>query len=118
MKIAVLDDYLRLSQTVADWSPLKDTCEITVFDRPLAVHDEAARVLQPFDVICTLRERMPISDELLGRLPNLKMIAITGLYNRTLDVAAALKRGIVVSFTELRGTYVGLDPRSRAPYSA
>jgi len=105
MKIAVLDDYLRLSQSVADWSPLKDTCEITVFDRPLAVPDEAARVLAPFDVIVTLRERTSISDALLARLPNLKMIAITGLYNRTLDVAAATQRGIVVSYTELRGTY-------------
>ena len=104
MKIAVLDDYLRLSQSVADWSPLKASCEITVFDRPLALPDEAS-VLQPFDIICTLRERTPINDALLARLPNLKMIAITGLYNRTLDVAAAAKRGIVVSFTELRGTY-------------
>ena len=33
------------------------------------------------------------------------MIAITGLYNRTLDVAAATERGIVVSYTELRGSY-------------
>ena len=105
MKIAVLDDYLRLSQTAADWSKLDAACDITVFDRPLALPDEAARVLQPFDIICTLRERMPISDELLARLPNLKMIAITGLYNRTLDVAAAARRGIVVSYTELRGTY-------------
>jgi phosphoglycerate dehydrogenase-like enzyme len=105
MKIAILDDYLRLSQTVADWSPLKPSCEITVFDRALAVPDEAASVLAPFDVIVTLRERTPIDDALLARLPNLKMIAITGLYNRTLDAAAATKRGIVVSFTELRGTY-------------
>jgi phosphoglycerate dehydrogenase-like enzyme len=105
MKIAILDDYLRLSQSVADWSPLKPACEITVFDRPLAVPDEAARELAPFDVIVTLRERTPISDALLARLPNLKMIAITGLYNRTLDVAAAARRGIVVSYTELRGTY-------------
>ncbi|MDB5810904.1 MAG: Hydroxyacid dehydrogenase [Betaproteobacteria bacterium] len=104
MKIAVLDDYLHLSQTVADWSPLKPQCEITVFDRHLAAA-EAAPVLKPFDVICTLRERMPITDALLAQLPNLKMIAITGLYNRTLDVAAATRRGIVVSFTELRGTY-------------
>lgn len=105
MKIAILDDYLRLAQTAADWSVLGPACDVTVFDRPLALPDEAARVLQPFDVICTLRERMPIADALLARLPNLKMIAITGLYNRTLDVAAATRRGIVVSYTELRGTY-------------
>ena len=104
MKIAVLDDYLRLSQGAADWSKLGPACEITVFDRPLAP-DEAAEVLKPFDVICTLRERMPIPRELIERLPQLKMIAVTGLYNRTLDVAAATAKGIVVSYTELRGTY-------------
>ncbi len=104
MKIAILDDYLRLSQAVADWSPLQSRCEITVFDRHIE-RDEAARVLAPFDVLVTLRERMPLDDALLGELPNLKMIAITGLYNRTLDAVAATRRGIVVSFTELRGTY-------------
>ena len=105
MKIAVLDDYLRRSQQSADWSAIAKTCEITVFDRPLGVPDEAAAVLAPFDIICTLRERMQISRGLIGRLPNLKMVAITGLYNRTLDVAAATERGIVVSYTELRGGY-------------
>jgi D-3-phosphoglycerate dehydrogenase len=105
MKIAVLDDYLRRSQHSADWSEIAKTCAITVFDRPLAVPDEAAAVLAPFDIICTLRERMQISRDLIARLPNLKMIAITGLYNRTLDVAAATERGIVVSYTELRGGY-------------
>lgn len=104
MKIAVLDDYLRRSQTAADWSVLPHPCEITVFDRPIAPA-EAAQVLAPFDVVCTLRERMKFPRELIEALPNLKMIAATGLYNRTLDVAAAAERGIVVSYTELRGTY-------------
>jgi len=104
MKIAILNDYLRLSQTSADWSKLAAACEITVFDQS-AAPEQAARALAPFDVICTLRERMPISRALIAQLPNLKMIAITGLYNRTLDVTAASERGIVVSYTELRGSY-------------
>lgn len=104
MKIAILNDYLRLSQTAADWSKLAAAHEITVFDRAIPA-DEAARTLAPFDIICTLRERMPITRELLAQLRNLKLLAITGLYNRTLDVAAATERGIVVSYTELRGTY-------------
>ena len=104
MKIAILNDYLRLSQASADWSHIAKTCEITVFDKAIATAD-AARTLAPFDIICTLRERMPISRELLAQLPNLKMLAITGLYNRTLDAVAATERGIVVSYTELRGTY-------------
>ena len=104
MRIAILDDYLRQSQRATDWSPLAKTCEITVFDRHIGIA-EAAGVLRPFDVICLLRERMPFPRELIDALPNLKMLAVTGLYNRTLDVAAATERGIVVSYTELRGTY-------------
>ena len=104
MRIAVLDDYLRQSQRSADWSALAKTCEITVFDRPIPPA-EAAEVLKPFDIICLLRERMPFPRELIKALPNLKMLAAIGLYNRTLDVAAATERGIVVSYTELRGTY-------------
>ena len=61
MKIAVLDDYLRQSQRAADWSSIAKTCEIVVFDRPLAVPGEAAQALAPFDILCTLRERMQIS---------------------------------------------------------
>src|SRR5262245_18482356 len=99
MKIAVLDDYLHLSQKSADWSKLPSGCEVTVFDRPLAVPDEAARVLQPFNVLCHIRERTPMPRALIERLPNLKFIAITGHYHRTLDVAAATERGIVVSHT-------------------
>ncbi len=104
MKIAILNDYLRRSQTSADWSGIAARCDITVFDRAIAPED-AVETLAPFDIISTLRERMPISRALLGQLPNLKMIAITGLYNRTLDVSAAVERGIVVSYTELRGSY-------------
>jgi phosphoglycerate dehydrogenase-like enzyme len=105
LKIAILDDYLRLSLGAADWSQLAAACEITVFDRPLSDPDEAAMVLAPFDILCLLRERMPITEPLIGRLPNLKMIAATGLYCRVLDVASATRRGIVVSYTELRGHY-------------
>ena len=104
MKIAILNDYLRRSQVSADWSNIAKTCDITVFDRAIPLVEVAA-TLKPFDIISTLRERMPINRALLAQLPNLKMLAITGLYNRTLDVAAATERGIVVSFTELRGSY-------------
>ena len=84
MRIAILDDYLNQSQRAADWSTLAKTCEITVFDRPVGAA-EAAEVLKPFDVICLLRERTPFPRGLIEALPNLKMLAVTGLYNRTLE---------------------------------
>ncbi|MGZ5095769.1 MAG: hypothetical protein ACXWCY_17535 [Burkholderiales bacterium] len=55
MKIAVLDDYLHLSQQSADWSKLASTCEIKVFDRRLSVPDEAAERQLPCSLIEDLK---------------------------------------------------------------
>jgi D-3-phosphoglycerate dehydrogenase len=98
-RIAILDDYQRVALTMADWSRLAAECELVVFDRNLESEDEAARALAGFDVICLLRERMPMPRALIERLPGLKLIVVTGAHNRTLDLAAAKERGIVVSHT-------------------
>ena len=84
---------------------MEQRCDVTVFDKALAVPGEAARVLAPYHIISLIRERMPVPAALIERLPNLKMICVTGLYNRTLDAAAATRRGVLVSYTELRGPY-------------
>jgi len=98
-RIAILDDYQRVAPKMADWSALPPDCELVVFDRNLSSEDEAARALADFDVICLLRERMPMPRTLIERLPALKLIVVTGAHNRTLDVAAAKERGITVSHT-------------------
>lgn len=56
-KVAILDDYAGMALALADWSPVQIRSEITVFDRHLT-EAEAADALRPFDVLCTLRERM------------------------------------------------------------
>ena len=81
---------------MADWSGIAKRCQIDVIDRPLQVPDEAARVLAPYDIVCMLRERTAGPRSLIEKLPNLKLLAITGLQHRTLDVAAATDRGILV----------------------
>ena len=96
MKIAVLDDYVGKSASFADWSRVKAKAEVQVFERALAVPDEAARLLAPFEVICLIRERMPVPRALIERLPNLKMIVTTGGQSDTLDAAAATERGILI----------------------
>ncbi len=72
LKIAILDDYVKVALQSADWSVLRGKAEITVFDRHLS-EDEAASRLQPFDVLCTVRERMSLPRSLFERLPNLKL---------------------------------------------
>lgn len=104
MKVAVLDDYQRVALTYADWGRVQAAGEVTVFDRNLGSVDEAAAALADFDVICLMRERMPVPAELIERLPKLKLIVVTGPYNRTLDLAACEARGIVVSATRSANT--------------
>lgn len=106
MRLAIVDDYQRVALSSADWSCIQQRCSIEVFDRKLKVPDEAASALADFDIVCLMRERMPFPRSLIERLPRLKMIGVTGPHNRTLDLAAAAERGIVVSCTpdSRRGT--------------
>jgi phosphoglycerate dehydrogenase-like enzyme len=97
MKIAVLDDYLGCASAMADWGSLTD-CETVFFDRPIP---EGARTetLAPFDILCLMRDRMPVSRDLIAALPNLKFISYTGSSNLVLDGDAAAERGIAISNT-------------------
>jgi D-3-phosphoglycerate dehydrogenase len=103
IRIAVLDDYAGVALEVADWSALGGRARVKVFREPLAVPEEAAIALAPFDVICCMRERMALPAALLRRLPRLRLITITGPEHRTLDLAAASAQGILVCHTLLRG---------------
>ncbi len=104
LKIAILDDYQNVALGSADWSGVRRSCEITVFDRHLAGLDEAAAALADFDVLCLMRERTPAPAALIERLPKLKLIVTTGARNRSLDTAAAQARGVVVSGTRSGGS--------------
>jgi phosphoglycerate dehydrogenase-like enzyme len=96
IKIALLDDYSHVALKSADWSVLEGKAEITVFDRHLS-EDEAAAQLKPFDVLCTIRERMSLPRSLFARLPNLKLVTIIGMALPNLDMAAATEHGIIVA---------------------
>ena len=102
MRLAILDDYAHLARRLVDWSRVEGRCSIDVFDHPIAPEDQA-RVLAPFDILCHLRERMAMPAALINQLPNLKFISVTGREHRTLDLAAATRRGIVVSTAPSRG---------------
>lgn len=97
-RIAILDDYQNLARTLADWSVLKPQHDIVVFDTKLS-EDAVTEALQPFDVVCLMRERTAFGARQISRLPNLKLIVTAGMYNAAIDVGAAKERGIVVSGT-------------------
>src|SRR6266481_5306167 len=99
MRVAVLDDYQNMALRLADWSAVRRYAEITVFndhlDSPGAVVDR----LRPFDAVCVMRERTPLTKEILEQLPRLKLIASTGPRNASIDTQAAAERGMLVTVT-------------------
>jgi phosphoglycerate dehydrogenase-like enzyme len=104
MKIAILDDYQNVALTMADWSRIESQAELTVFTDHVAEPDAVVARLQPFDVVCVMRERTPLPREVLERLPRLKMIASTGSRNASIDVQAAQEHHIHVTATGYRST--------------
>ena len=104
IKVAVLDDYQNVALSVADWSPLKDLADVTVFNDHVADTGSLVQRLQPFDVVCVMRERTPLSREVIENLPNLKLIASTGPGNVSIDQEAAAERGIEIRHTGYSST--------------
>ena len=103
MKVAVLDDYQSVAESLADWSQLPDGTEVTYFSDHLTSEDALAKRLAGFDVVMGMRERTPFPRSLLERLPNLRLLVTTGRRNASFDIAAATDLGIAVCGTDGAG---------------
>ncbi len=99
IQVAILDDYQGVALQSADWEKLQDKANITVFRDHLSDSDAVVKRLKPFDVVCIMRERTPLTRAILEQLPNLKLIASTGSRNASIDLSAAEERGIMVCNT-------------------
>jgi phosphoglycerate dehydrogenase-like enzyme len=99
MKIAILDDYQDVALSMADWAAIERRAEITVFTDHVGDQNDLVARLEPFDVVCVMRERTPLPREIIERLPRLKLIASTGPGNASIDYAAAGERNIGVTAT-------------------
>jgi phosphoglycerate dehydrogenase-like enzyme len=98
-RIAVLDDYQDVALSLADWSVLDARATVTVFNDHLADSEAVVDRLQPFDVVCVMRERTPMTRTIIERLPKLRLIASTAFRNASIDLKAAEERGIQVVHT-------------------
>ena len=105
LRCAILDDYMNLALTVADWSKISDRVDLTAFNEPFASPEAAASALRDFEIICAMRERTPFPRALFTALPKLKLLVTSGMRNAAIDMEAAKERGIVVC-----GTQFGRDP--------
>ena len=100
IKIAVLDDYQNIFEEFIDIDKHKDKFEFTIFNEPFQSETEAILALEKFDALFIMRERTPITKNLIENLTKLKFIITSGLRNKSIDLDTAKKRKIVVSGTE------------------
>lgn len=96
MRILIPDDYQDAVRGLACFSKLAGH-DVTVFTDTVKEIDALAERLQPAEALVLIRERTRISDALLERLPNLKLISQTGKGTSHIDVAACTRRGVVVT---------------------
>jgi phosphoglycerate dehydrogenase-like enzyme len=98
-RVAILDDYQNVALSLADWSVLDGRATVTVFNDHLADADAVIERLQPFEIVCVMRERTPMTRSIIERLPKLGMIASTANRNASIDLEAAEERDIQVVHT-------------------
>jgi phosphoglycerate dehydrogenase-like enzyme len=99
MRIAVLDDYQRVAHRFADWSRLGEH-ELTFFHEPI---DDPGATLEPFEIVCAMRERTAFPAELFDRLANLQLLVTTGRWNASIYIDAAGAHGVTVCGTDVPG---------------
>ncbi|KAB2972815.1 D-2-hydroxyacid dehydrogenase family protein [Streptomyces sp. SS1-1] len=99
LRCALLDDFQDVATGIADWSPVADDVEVVPFTTHFPDEDSLAEALADFDIVVTLRERVPFPASLLARLPRLKLLVASGMRNSVIDFAAAEAHGVTVCGT-------------------
>lgn len=100
LEIAVIDDWQDVAREVVDWSVLDSIGRVSFLHDYPADPATLARRLQPFQVICVMRERTRFDETLLRSLPQLKLLLTGGMRNAAIDLKAASALGIQVCGTD------------------
>ena len=87
--------------TIQSRKKLAGKYEIKIFSEPFSDEADAIDQLSDFEALLIMRERTPITKNLIDNLMNLKFIITTGLRNRSIDLESTKKRKIIVSGTDM-----------------
>ena len=101
LKVAILDDYQNVSQQFVDLEKLSGKYEIKIFSEPFIDEADALEKLADFEALLIMRERTPMTKNLINNLSKLKFIITSGMRNRSIDLEITKKRKIIVSGTEM-----------------
>lgn len=99
LKCLILDDYQNVAFKTADWSKLNHRVTISSLQYHFENQDQLVSQLANADILVVMRERTPLSKEILIQLPKLKLIITSGMRNASIDMQAAALQNIVVCGT-------------------
>jgi len=100
-KVAILDDYQDVSKQFVDLKKLSGKYEFKIFSEPFLDETDALEQLADFEALLIMRERTPMTKNIIDNLHKLKFIITSGLRNKSIDLEAAKKRKIIVCGTEI-----------------
>jgi D-3-phosphoglycerate dehydrogenase len=101
LKVAILDDYQNVSEEFVNLKKLSGKYEFKIFSKPFLDEADAIDQLSEFEALLIMRERTPITKNLIDNLNDLKYIITSGSRNKAINLVAAKKRRIVVCGTEI-----------------
>ncbi|MDC1375709.1 D-2-hydroxyacid dehydrogenase family protein [bacterium] len=102
IKVAILDDYQNVAHQFADWQSLDQKIELTIIDQYIGNDHNLTERLFQYDVLCLMRERTPLPEEIIDKLPNLKLVITSGMWNASIDIEACKKRNIICCGTDTK----------------
>ena len=101
LKVAILDDYQNISQQFVDLKKLSGKYEFKIFSEPFEDEADTLEQLADFEALLIMRERTPMTKNIIDNLPKLKFIITSGSRNKSIDLEAAKKRNVIVCGTEI-----------------
>ena len=96
--IVILGDYEKALRRFSDWTALDQKASLTIHHE-LLQDDALYEAIKDADAIAIVRDRAPMNEAMIARLPKLKFLMFTGERNGTLDAAALLSRNIPIACT-------------------
>ena len=100
LRVAILDDYQNVSQQFVDLEKLSGKYEFKIFSEPFIDEADTLDQLADFEALLIMRERTPMTKNIIENLSKLKFIITSGLRNKSIDLNATKKRKIIVCGTE------------------
>ena len=101
IKVAILDDYQNVTHQFANWEILLRKIDIEVFNYYIEKNNLSDKLFD-FDVLCLMRERTPLPRTLIEKLPNLKLVITSGMWNAAVDKEALKEKNITYCGTETK----------------